>query len=313
MPRWIRAMSRKRRIVGNSDIFLRGDGGSFRFGASVGKKPAGKSARETAGNVATSWAARRSCCRNRRAQVSGGTRNCFFAFRLRLVRFRLDNWRNGRGRGLATILGERFARQNDGFFGGLDGCGGTGRMLSIRRAMIEPALRGATWFETTRLAGAIFRAALIAATVIVAARIVAARFTALRCSVLGGRQVAAADGWALRASTAVTSAAAAPAPATATITAAISAAISTAISTTAGAGRIILSGIVVRREILRGRGVRIRLALLGVARLRFLVYFCGVRAMNLAVCGVVFHDAGWLAVRQGIVVRGLLMRVLVVK
>jgi hypothetical protein len=313
MPRWIRAMSRKRRIVGNSDIFLRGDGGSFRFGASVGKKPAGKSARETAGNVATRWAASRSCCRNRRAQVSGGTRNCFFAFRLRLVRFRLDNWRNGRGRGLATILGERFARQNDGFFGGLDGCGGTGRMLSIRRAMIEPALRGATWFETTRLAGAIFRAALIAATVIVAARIVAARFTALRCSVLGGRQVAAADGWALRASTAVTSATAAPAPATATITTAITAAISTAISTTAGAWRIILSRIVVRREILRGRGVRIRLALLGVARLRFLVHFCGVRAMNLAVCGMVFHDARLLAVRQGIVVRGLLMRVLVVK
>jgi hypothetical protein len=69
----------------------------------------------------------------------------------------------------------------------------------------------------------------------------------------------------------------------------------------------------VRREILRGRGVRIRLALLGVARLRFLVRFCGLRAMNLAVCGVVFHDAGLLAVRQRIVVRGLLMRGLVVK
>jgi len=247
MPWRIRAMSGKRRVVGNSDIFLRGDGGSFRFGASVGKKPAGKSARETAGDVASSWAARR-CRRNRRAQVCGGTRNCFFAFRLRLVGFRLDNWRNGRGRGLAAILGERFARQNDGFFRGLDGRGGTGRLLNIRRAMIEPALRGATWFETTRLAGAVFRAALIAATVIVAARIVAARFTALRRSVLGGRQVAAADGWALRASTAVPSATAAPASATATITAAIS----TAIATTAGAWRIILRGIVVRREILRG-------------------------------------------------------------
>ena len=121
-------------------------------------------------------------------------------------------------------------------------------MLNIRRAMIEPALRGATWFETARLAGTIFGAALIAATVIVAARIVAARFTALRRSVLGGRQVAAADGWALRASTAVPSATAAPASATATITAAIS----TAIATTAGAWRIILRGIVVRREILRG-------------------------------------------------------------
>lgn len=182
-------------------------------------------------------------------------------------------------------------------------------MLNIRRAMIEPALRRATWFETTRLAGAIFRAALIAAAVIVAARIVAARFTALRRSVLGGRQVAAAGGWALRTSTAVTSATAAPAPATATITAAICA----TIATTAGAWRIILSGIVVRREILRGRGIRIRLALLRVARVRFLMHFCGWRAMNLAVYSVVFSDAGWLAVRQGIVVRRLLMRGLVLK
>ena len=309
MPRRIRAMSRKRRIFGNADIFICGDGGSFRFRARVGKKPAGKSARETAGNVATSRAANRSCRRNRRAQVSGGARNGFFAFRLWLARFHLNNWRNGRGHGLAAILGERFARQNDGFFRGFGGRGGTGRMLNIRRAMIEPALRGATWFETPRLAGAIFRAALIAATVIVATRIVAARLTALRRSVLGGRQVAAADGWALRASTTVTSATAAPAPATATITAAIS----TAIATTAGAWRIVLSGIVVRREILRGRGVRIRLALLGMAGVRFLMHFFAVRAMNLAVCGMVFHDAGLLAVRQGIVVRRFILRGLVVK
>jgi hypothetical protein len=228
---------------------------------------------------------------------------------LRLVRFRLDNWRNGRGRGLATIFGERFARQNDGFFRGIDGSRGTGRLLSIRRAMIEPALRGATWFETTRLAGAIFRAALIAAAVIVAARIVAARFTALRRSVLGGGQVAAAYGWALRASTAVTSATAAPAPATAAITAAIA----TAIATAARAWRIILSGIVVRREILRGRGVRIRLALLGVARVRFLMHFCGVRAMNLVADGVAFSDQALLVLRQGIVFRRLIMHGLVVK
>jgi len=181
-------------------------------------------------------------------------------------------------------------------------------MLNIRRAMIEPALRRATWFETARLAGAVFRAALIAATVIEATRIVAARFTALRRSVLGGRQVAAASRWALRPSTAVTSATAAPAPATATITAAICATICAAIATTAGAWRIILSGIVVRREILRGRGIRIRLALLGMARGRFLMHFCGGRVMNLAVYRVVFCDAGLLAVRQGIVVRRLLMR-----
>jgi hypothetical protein len=161
-------------------------------------------------------------------------------------------------------------------------------MRSFWRAMIEPALRGTTWFETTRLAGTIFRTALIAATVVVAARIVAARFNALRRSVFGGRQVAAAYGWALRASTAMTSTPAAPAPATTTLTAAISTPISTPISTTAGAWRIILSGIVVGREILRGRGVRIRLAFLGVARVRFVMHFCGVRVMNLAVGGVVF-------------------------
>jgi len=182
-------------------------------------------------------------------------------------------------------------------------------LLSFRRAMIESALRGTSWFETAWLAGAIFRAALIAAAVIVAARIVAARFTALRRSVLGGRQVAAAYSWPLRASTAMTSATAAPAPATATITAAISA----TIATTAGAWWIILSGIVVGREILRSRGVRIRLAFLGVACVRFLMRFCAVRFINLAVCGVVFCDAGLLVVRQGIVVRRLVMRGLVVK
>jgi hypothetical protein len=41
--------------------------------------------------------------------------------------------------------------------------------------------------------------------------------------------------------------------------------------------------------------------------------FRGVRAMNLAVGGGVFYDAGLLAVRQGIVVRRLVMRGLVVK
>jgi hypothetical protein len=69
----------------------------------------------------------------------------------------------------------------------------------------------------------------------------------------------------------------------------------------------------VRREILRGRGVRIRLALLGMAGVRFLMHFFAVRAMNLAVCGMVFHDAGLLAVRQGIVVRRFILRGLVVK
>jgi hypothetical protein len=43
------------------------------------------------------------------------------------------------------------------------------------------------------------------------------------------------------------------------------------------------------------------------------MHFCGVRVMNLAVCGVVFYDAGLLAVRQRIVVRRLVRRGLVVK
>jgi hypothetical protein len=64
MPRRISAMSRKGRVLSNTDIFIRGDGGSFRFRASVGKKPARQSARETARNVATSWAASGSCSRN---------------------------------------------------------------------------------------------------------------------------------------------------------------------------------------------------------------------------------------------------------
>lgn len=70
MPRRIRAVSRKGRVFRNADIFIRGDGGSFRFRAGVGKKPAGKSAGETAGNVATSRAASGSCSRNGSAQVS---------------------------------------------------------------------------------------------------------------------------------------------------------------------------------------------------------------------------------------------------
>jgi hypothetical protein len=37
-------VSRKRSVFGNTDIFVGGHRGSFRFRASVGKKPAGKSA-----------------------------------------------------------------------------------------------------------------------------------------------------------------------------------------------------------------------------------------------------------------------------
>jgi hypothetical protein len=101
MPRGIRAVGRKGSVFGNADIFVGRDRGRFGFRASVRKEPAGKPARETARNVA----ARRSSCRCGSAQVAGRARSCFFDFWLWLVRFLLDNWRNGRSQRLATVLG----------------------------------------------------------------------------------------------------------------------------------------------------------------------------------------------------------------
>jgi hypothetical protein len=174
--------------------------------------------------------------------------------------------------------------------------------------MVKAALRGTTRFETTRLAAAIFWAALIAAAVIVAARLVAASFAALRRSILRGRQVAASYGWALRASTAMASATATPASTTATVAATVTTTIaaaaeilSAAIAATARAWRIILSGIVMGREILRGRGVRIRLALIGV--MSIVVHFGGVGPERFVGSGVIFYRAGLLVVRVGIVLR----------
>src|SRR4029077_5923105 len=99
------------------------------------------------------------------------------------------NRRRRRSRGLSTILGERFAREKNGFIRNSAGCGGSG---SLRRPMVKSALRGTTGFKTTGLAAAVFRAALIAATIIVAARIVSARLAALRRGVLRGREIASA-------------------------------------------------------------------------------------------------------------------------
>lgn len=180
--------------------------------------------------------------------------------------------------------------------------------------MVKAALRRTTRFETTRLATAVFRAALIAAAVIVATRLVSARFAALRRCIFGGRQVAPAHGRALRASAAMATATAAPASATATITASVTTTISAAavilaaaIAATAGAWPVILSGIVVGREILRRRGVRIGLALLRVARVRLVMHFGGVRVVNFGICGVAFYDAGLLVAKEGIVVRRFVM------
>lgn len=150
---------------------------------------------------------------------------------------RLYNWRNRGGHGLATILGERLAGQNDGFFGGIDGSGGAGLARGFRGAMVEAALSGTTWFETTRLAAAIFRASLIATAVIVAARFVAARFAALRRSVLGGRKIAPPHAWTLtlRASTTMASATTAPASTSAAVPATVTTTIAAAVAATAGA------------------------------------------------------------------------------
>lgn len=280
MPRRVRAVRRKGRIFRNPDIFVCGDWGRFGFRACVGENPAGKAAGETAGNVAAdrSW----SGSGDRSGQIAGRTRSCVFDFGQCLMRFRLDGCRNGSGQRLSTILGERLARQKYGFFRGIDWRGGTGLARIVRRAMVKAALRRTARFEAARLAATVFRATLIAAAVIVATRITSARFAALRRSVFRGRQVAAAYAWALRAPTAMASTTAAPASAAATVAATVTTSIATAtvilaaaIAATAGAWRVILSGIVVGRKIL-GRGrVRIGLAFFRVV-MSIIMHFGGV-------------------------------------
>jgi len=167
--------------------------------------------------------------------------------------------------------------------------------------MVKAALGRTARFEATWLAAAIFRTALIAAAVIVAARLVSARFASLRRSVFGRREVSAAYARALRSSATMASTAAAPASATATIAAAITTTITAAavvlaaaIAATAGAWRVILSGIVVRRKVLGRGGVRIGLALLGV--MSVIVNFGGVGSESFVSRGVVFYNSGLLIV-----------------
>jgi|SRR5580704_7773273 hypothetical protein len=315
MPRRIRAVSGKGRIRRNADIFVGRDWGSFRFGAGVGQEPAGKSAGEAAWNISAS----RSRRRNGSAQVTGCALSRFLDFGLRLVKFRLGNWRRRRSCGLSTIFGERLAREKNGFFRDRAGSGGTG---CFGRAMIKAALRGTTGFKTTGLPAAIFRASLITATIIVTAGLVSSRF-ALRRSVFGRREVASAYVRALRASATMASTTAAPASATATVTAAITTPVSTAIGTTAitlagaiaataGAWRVILRGIVVGREILRCGGVRIRLALFRVV-VRIVVDFGGVSVGDFAFRSVLLAAAGLLAVRERFMAQRFVMRIFVMQ
>jgi hypothetical protein len=229
MPRRICAMSGKGSVFGYADIFVGGNGSGFGFGARIRKQPARKSAREAARN----GGAGRSGGRNgTTAQVAGRARSRLFEIGLRLVNFRLSNGRRRCGRGLATILGERFAWEKNRLLGR---CAGGRRFC---RTMIEAALRGATRFETTRLTAAIFLATIVAAAVVVASvfvppRLIAARLASLWRSVLGGREIASADSRSLRASAAMTSAATAVAAAASAITATVWAAVTASISATA--------------------------------------------------------------------------------
>ena len=110
MPRRICTVSGKGSVFGYADIFVGRDGGSFRFRASVGEKPAGKSAGETARNAGASG-------RNGSAgKITGRPRSGFLEIGLRLVNFRLDDGRRRGSLRLATIFGERFAREKDRLF-----------------------------------------------------------------------------------------------------------------------------------------------------------------------------------------------------
>jgi hypothetical protein len=96
---------------------------------------------------------------------------------LGLVNLRLNNRRRRRSQRLATIFGERFAREKDWLFRDAARGGGTG---CFGWPMVEAALGWAARFEAARLTAAIFRAALVAAAIFVTTRFVTARFAALR-------------------------------------------------------------------------------------------------------------------------------------
>ena len=231
------------------------------------------------------------------------------------MNFRLDDGRRRGSLRLATILGERLAREKYRLFRDAARGGGSG---SFGWAMVEATLRGTARFEPTRLAAAIFRATLITTTVFVATRFVAARFAALRRSIFGRRKIAAAYVRALplplRASTAMASSPTAPSPAAATVTAAITAAtvttaaiaLAAAVGTTGGARRVILRGVVVGRKILGSGGVRFGLALfVGVMSIvvALIVNFGDVSVGDFAFCNGLFDDSGMLFVGEGIVVQ----------
>jgi hypothetical protein len=99
MTRRICAVSRKGRIIRDTDIFIGGDGSGLGFGAGVGEQPTGKAAGEATRNACATWAR----CRS---DVARCARHWFLDFGLRLVRFRLNNWGSlSGGERLSAIFG----------------------------------------------------------------------------------------------------------------------------------------------------------------------------------------------------------------
>jgi hypothetical protein len=70
-----------------------------------------------------------------------------------------------------------------------------------------------------------------------------------------------------------------------------------ALASTASARRVVLSGIIVGRKVLRCRGVRIGLTLLRVV-VRIVVDFGGASVGNFAFRGVLLDDTGVLVLRE---------------
>src|SRR6266403_3586636 len=142
------------RALGGGSLFQGGctltRGRCFAFGAAIGQQPAGKAAREPAGNVGAAWS-------GGECHVASCPRRNFLRSRLLIMRLVLNRWRRCR-RGLAAIFCERFAGKNDGLLVGVYRSRGTGAARGVLTPVVVPA-----W-----LASAI---------------VVAARFTALRRSV----------------------------------------------------------------------------------------------------------------------------------
>jgi hypothetical protein len=191
--------------------------------------------------------------------------------------------RGSRCRGFATVFRQRFAGEKNRFLGGADRSRRSTAAGAFRAAIVKGARLWATPFES---------AARLTTTIIVSPGFAGLRFTALRRSVLGRRQVSSTARSALR--TAATTAASTPAKAPTTIATAIRTTIAAAIRATvsaaptitaavrsaakslagaiaAGAGRIVLRRVVMRREILWSRSVGFGLTLVAWFGVGFLV------------------------------------------